>query len=57
MKKQLSNFEVDMYATKRWKNEDGKLHRDNDLPAVEWKSGGKEWWINGSLDRENDYLP
>ena len=56
MKKQLlvSNLEVDMYGTKRWYNEVGELHRDGDLPAVEWKSGGKEWWINGILDREND---
>jgi len=53
MKKQLSNFEVDMYGTKRWKNEDGKLHRDNDLPAVETLDGSKYWYKNGKLHREN----
>ena len=31
----------------------GKLHRENDLPAVEWANGGKEWRVNGKLHREN----
>ena len=32
----------------------GKRHRENDKPAVEWKNGYKQWWINGELHREND---
>lgn len=28
------------------------LHRE-DGPAVEWKSGTKEWWVNGRLHRIN----
>ena len=28
-----------------------QLHRDNDLPAVEYKDGGKEWWVNGQRHR------
>jgi hypothetical protein len=32
----------------------GKLHRDNDLPAVEWVDGDKEWYQNGQRHRDND---
>ena len=33
-----------------YRNEQGKLHRE-DGPAIEWKSGTKEWRINGKLHR------
>lgn len=29
------------------------VHRDNDLPAIEWSSGGKEWRSYGILHRES----
>jgi antitoxin component YwqK of YwqJK toxin-antitoxin module len=32
----------------------GKVHRDNDLPAVENTSGYKGWYKNGEPHREND---
>ena len=32
----------------------GKLHRENDLPAIEWSNGTKWWYFNGKLHREND---
>ena len=32
------------------RNADGQLHRI-DGPAVEYKDGTKEWWINGKLHR------
>ena len=32
----------------------GKLHRENDKPALEWENGDKEWWVNGKCHREND---
>ena len=32
----------------------GKRHRENDKPAIEWADGYKEWWVNGKLHREND---
>jgi hypothetical protein len=32
----------------------GKLHRENDLPAVERGNGTKYWSYNGKLHREND---
>jgi hypothetical protein len=35
-----------------YRNEQGQLHR-TDGPAVEWKNGHKEWWINGQLHRED----
>jgi hypothetical protein len=31
-----------------------KLHRDNDLPAIEWIDGSKSWYINGKLHREDN---
>jgi hypothetical protein len=33
---------------------DGKLHRESDLPAIEYAFGGKEWWINGKR-REGEH--
>ena len=30
------------------------LNRENDLPAIEWSDGRKEWWINGERHRERD---
>ena len=33
-----------------WRNEEGKLHRE-DGPAREYKDGGKEWWFKGLLHR------
>jgi hypothetical protein len=32
----------------------GKLHRDGDLPAVEYPNGTKKWFKNGVLHRDND---
>ncbi|RTK95484.1 MAG: hypothetical protein EKK64_06585 [Neisseriaceae bacterium] len=34
-----------------WKN--GKIHRDNNLPAVIYKDGSKEWYCKGKRHREN----
>ncbi len=33
---------------------DGKLHRENDKPAVIRANGQQEWWIDGKLHRDND---
>ncbi len=34
---------------------DGVLHRDHDLPAIEWGMGaGKEWWVHGVKHRAGD---
>ena len=40
-------------GTKEWRV-NGKLHRDNDLPAVVCFNGSKHWYKNGLLHREND---
>jgi len=42
------------FGTKRWFNNAGELHRENDLPAVIFKNGTKVWWKNGKRHREND---
>jgi hypothetical protein len=30
------------------------VHRDGDLPAIEWAYGDKLWYISGKLHRDND---
>ena len=32
----------------------GLLHRDNDLPAVIWANGLKQWYQHGEQHRDND---
>ena len=32
---------------------DGKLHRDNDLPALKWSDGNRVWFQHGEIHREN----
>src|SRR5437879_3441415 len=44
---------IDEFGNKQWLR-GGYLHRDNDLPAIEWQGGKREWYQNGSLHREND---
>ena len=46
--------EIDIYGDKRWFNEEGQLHRDNDLPAVIYADGSQFWYKNGELHRDND---
>jgi len=45
-----STMEVDRDGTKRWKNTNGKLHRE-DGPAIEYANGDKVWYINGIKHR------
>jgi hypothetical protein len=47
-----------MIIIKKFKNKteyykDGKVHRDNDLPAIEYIDGTKCWCQNGFLHRDN----
>ena len=44
---------IDEQGNKRWFNKDGKLHRDNDLPAAEMENGYKAWYIDGERHRNN----
>jgi len=45
--------QINESGTEIWRNEDGKLHRDDDLPAVTNKDGEQEYWVNGKLHRLN----
>ena len=37
-----------------WLNEDGEIHRENDLPALIYVNGEKHWYKYGQCHREND---
>jgi len=39
---------IDKYGNRRWYNKEGKLHRENDMPAVIRKDGTNFWYINGT---------
>ena len=34
-----STMKVDFMGTKIWRDENGRHHRDGDLPAMIWKNG------------------
>lgn len=44
---------IDKNETIKW-YKNGKLHRDDDLPAVIWKEGTQEWYQHGLRHRENN---
>jgi hypothetical protein len=37
---------------KEYRNEKGELHRENDLPAVEYGNGNRLWYVNGKCHRD-----
>lgn len=37
---------VNRWGDVEWRNSKGQLHRDGDLPAVEYADGTKEWYQN-----------
>ena len=37
-----------------WRNSQGQIHRDYDLPAVEYQDGRKVWFQNGLVHRDGD---
>ncbi len=45
---------VNEWGDVEWRNADGELHRDGDLPAIEDAAGSKEWWFNGQRHRDGD---
>ena len=45
--------DIDNVGNKFW-YKNGKLHRDGDLPAIEWANGEKCWYKNGYRHRDND---
>jgi hypothetical protein len=44
---------IDNLKRKMWFNDNNQLHRDDDLPAIVWINGTKEWYINGIRCRKN----
>lgn len=48
----MQNPIEDEWNNKQWYNEKGICHRE-DGPAVEWRNGDKEWYINGLRHRED----
>jgi predicted AlkP superfamily phosphohydrolase/phosphomutase len=46
-----NKMEVKKFKDRTEYYKDGKLHRDNDRPAVEWYNGDKDWYQNGILHR------
>jgi hypothetical protein len=47
-----STKEVNQYGTIRWKNAEGKYHRE-DGPAVIYPNGSEWWYTNGKYHRED----
>jgi hypothetical protein len=41
-------------GTREWRNEKGELHRDGDLPAVQFLDGSLEYYAEGKRHREGD---
>ena len=44
---------IDVNGTQYWYL-NGKLHRENDLPAYIGLDGSRQWYLNGKRHREND---
>jgi len=42
---------IDENGTKRWYNKAGQYHRKNGLPAIIFKDGSKQWWVNDEFIR------
>jgi antitoxin component YwqK of YwqJK toxin-antitoxin module len=51
--KLLEEYKKDDHGNEYW-YKNGKLHRDNDLPALIYKDGDKLWYKNDKLHRDND---
>ena len=55
MKNTNPTCKVDADGTKAWRV-NGKLHRDNGLPAVERADGTKAWYLNDKTFTEPEYF-
>ena len=45
---------IDSFGNQFWRNENGKLHRDDDMPAVIYWNGSKSWFKNGEYHRDGN---
>ena len=48
----MSELKINSLGTKRWRNERGLLHRENN-PAIIHMDGKKLWFLDGKLHRED----
>ena len=46
--------EIDHFGTRRWRDSEGKIHRDGDFPAVIDATGPMTWFQHGQIHREGD---
>ena len=46
--------EINCFGSKYWKDKDGLLHRDGDLPAAIYADGSKYYYKNGNCHRDGD---
>ena len=37
-----------------WKNENDKVHREGDMPAMIWSDGSQFWYKSGQYHRDGD---
>jgi hypothetical protein len=51
--KLLEEYKIDADGAQCW-YQNGKYHRDNDLPAVIFSNGNQFWYKNGKFHRDND---
>ena len=51
--KDYSDYRTILKYSEKW-YQNGRLHRDNDLPAVIDEDGTQRWYYYGKLHREND---
>ena len=51
--KLLETYKNDKFGSQYW-YKNGKLHRDNDLPAEITSIGSQHWYKNGQIHRDND---
>ena len=49
----MIEYKVKVYENRTVWFFNGKLHRENDLPAVEYINGHKEWYLNDERHRED----
>jgi len=54
MKKE--NPRIDSLGNKSWTNWQGILHREGDLPAIEFFDGRKAWFLNGLIYRWDEWI-
>lgn len=50
----MSSIKIDEEGTIHFINQAGRLHRENDLPAVIRSDGEQRWYKNGQIHRGND---